>query len=451
MSMTPLATRQTCGAGAVALLIVALAPSTEALAQRSHASATLRQRTQTAEREGQALESVEPGRSAKPSRAENLSGDERRRMLAALREEIEEIEAQDGPNARKLIAPLTALGSLYQEGGEHALAIAATNRALEVVRYNDGLYTLEQAPLIRQLVDNAEVLGSAEMAWELEQKLLALAERHPTDLHTARILRDTADRRMDVLSRYKAGEFPPEIVLGCYYAALLPPGLVEKPNCTAGSSSVVKYRLLYEAQTYYAQAANIILQNEQYASDELPSLLMDLVQSSYIYNNPTLGERSLRYLLAYQTTNSEPWLERIGTLVRIADWNLLYSDSRGSNGDALAIYAQAYELLREHGIAQASIDQIFSPATPVVIPEFRPNPLSFVAASGAAGYIDIAFEVDKYGRAQRIEILDTVGRAARSDHKRLKELVIRSRFRPMTTDGQFTDSGRIVVRYYVNG
>ena len=95
-----------------------------------------------------------------------------------------------------MIALFTELGLRYQDRNEPAHAAAATKRALEILRVNEGLYTLDQAPLIRQLIRNSLALGDHDAAWELEQGLLRLAERDPNDLRTARILSDVGDRRM---------------------------------------------------------------------------------------------------------------------------------------------------------------------------------------------------------------------------------------------------------------
>ena len=411
--------------------------------------------------------------------------------IEALQERIRGVEAREGPNSAGLIAPLTELGIRYQEDGSTILAAAATQRALEVVRFNHGLYTLEQASLIRLLIRNLESLGEHEAAWDLEQEILRLAERHPDDLRTARILRDTADRRMDILERYDAGEFPPEIVLGCYYmwmdakaqstnsASIEGDAISMKgERCASGSRFNAKRRLMSEAQTYYSRAIDIIIRNEHYATDELRTLVLELAESSYRYENlvlgrrnlgpgsvhayrPTspegsyryenlaLGRRSLNSLLAYQTTRSEPLLTRIETLVQIADWDLVYAGTRDGKESALAQYGEALKLLKEGAVAQESIDRLFSPEIPIALPAFLPNPL-IASDVASTGHIDVAFEVDKYGRSHRFQILDTTDNSTVAAEKRLEQLIKRGRFRPRLINGQLADTAPIVVRYYLN-
>jgi len=373
-------------------------------------------------------------------------------LAAGLHDEIEAAELRGGPNSTELIDPLTALGQLYQRGGESGLAATAFQQAVNVVRYNYGLHSLDQAPLVRELIANAESVGDRRSAWNLEQELLALAGRYPDDPRTARIFRETGDRRMDLLARYNAGENPPEIEYGCFYTEPLVPmefAGIQGPSCKAGSSTRAKQNVVKEAQVYYGRAVNVILDNLHYASDELPPLLMQLVESSYRYGNPSLGRRNLDYLLAYRASNEEA-SARLDTLVQIADWDLMYSIGRDEENAALAEYAQAYRLLEEQDVAQDQIDRTFAPQTPVVLPAFLPNPLVNEPGRESAGHIDIGFEVDEYGRSRHVRIRDTSDDSTRAAERRVLQMVLRSRFRPAFADAQSARPARFVVRYYLN-
>ena len=103
-----------------------------------------------------------------------------------LLDQVRAVESREGESSPSLIALYTELGLRYQDKNEPAHAAAATRRALDILRVNEGLYTLDQAPLIRQLMRNALALGDHDTAWELEQGLLRLSERDPNDLRTSR-------------------------------------------------------------------------------------------------------------------------------------------------------------------------------------------------------------------------------------------------------------------------
>jgi hypothetical protein len=296
------------------------------------------------------------------------------------------------------------------------------------------------------LIANADAVGDSASAWDLEKGLLKLAARHPYELETARILRETADRRMDVLARFDAGELPREVIFGCYYHGGPHPAFGQSSeNCTAGSREMARQSLAMEARTYYVHAVDIMLRNKSYASDELPRLLMDLAKNSYQYGGQTLGRASLTYLLAYQASNEAPLRSRAETLVQIADWDLLHAVGLEQEDAALAEYAHAYDLMMQKGISDDAVREIFAPDAPVVLPAFMPSPLEGEGAP--SGYVDVAFAIDKYGRGKHVKLVGATEGTEREAAKRVEHLVMRSRFRPRLIDSRTADEGRLVVRY----
>ena len=109
-----------------------------------------------------------------------------------LLETIEQ-ESRNGRHADGLVEPLSALALLYQDRDDTIRAIATMQHLLEVIRANDGLHSLEQMEPIRQLIATVTALGDRATAWNLEQDLLALARRHPDDLRTVPIFRESAE------------------------------------------------------------------------------------------------------------------------------------------------------------------------------------------------------------------------------------------------------------------
>jgi hypothetical protein len=437
-----------------ALTIVAFfAPST-GLSQRAGSSQLQRhvRDSRFADREQRIAESQDQSQHEPPTERERLEGSELQQIVLRLRADIQAEELEGGPNSANLIDLLSALASVYQSAGHDALAAEANQRALEIVRRTHGLHSLEQARFLQGLIANARSIGAFWSAWSYEQELLMLAERRPDDLRTAEILHDTAEGRMDVLRRYEAGEFPTEIVLGCYYEP--PEDSVQARldlfrDCYSGSRRFVRNRLLREAEAFYGHSMSIVLENDQCSTAELSERLMELARFSYLSDNASLGMHSLEYLYACQAMNLETWMAGMETYVQIADWELLHSNSRNDSERALEKYYEAYESLMEQGMPQAFIEQLFSSATPIVLPAFLPNPLASEDPSGSVGYIDLAFEITEYGKGRNVQVLSSTQNSTRADERRLIELVLRNRFRPRLTNGNFADSDQIVVRHYL--
>ena len=360
-------------------------------------------------------------------------------VLLELAAKIDREQRQNGLLSEGLIDPLTTLSLVYQESGDNALAIATLQRALQVVRANRGLHSFEQAPLLRLSIRNEEARGNVAGAWELEQHLLELAARHPSELRAVPIFREVGDRRIALLDRYLAGKSPPEIALGCYYQLVN----VDEGSCTSGERHAVVQGVLMDAWSSYLDAISVYLRNELYASDALRELEMDLLRSSYLYGNYGLGSASLERLLGYDIANSEPMLTQLEALVRLADWDLLFGRITAAHRG----YRDAYEQHRK--AAPASIAQLFSPEQPIALPTFLQSPLA-TETHDSVGAIDVAFDVTWHGSAKRVEILDAPANVPNEAKKQLIRLISWTRFRPRIVDGEIAQSSRVVLRYYLN-
>lgn len=387
---------------------------------------------------------------------------------------IREIQSRDGPFSAKLIDPWVSLGLSYQEHGDRGRAVAAIEKARGLIRANYGLYTVREARLIWQEVRDEKAEGDAEGAWNLEQKLLKMVGRHPDDLGVVPILRGVADERMDILSRYRAGKLPPQIALGCYYDKYPhAPSFEQSPrHCFSGSRDNVIGSLFAEARTYYEKAIGVLYRHQRYSSAELHKLEASVIRASYLdyarmggscswcIGRPgagsaidhRTGRQSYRRLISYGAATSAPWSARVETFVEMTDWDLLFSQRAGTAtlDDVVDAYERAYRFLEQKAVAKASIDEIFSPKLPVVIPTFLPNPLLSKRTPDSNGHMDVAFYITKYGRSKHVRVLHATTNATRDDRKKLVHLIQHCLFRPRMRDGRVSDTSRVVVRYYLN-
>jgi hypothetical protein len=424
-------------------------------------------------------------------------------------EQVEQILAEHGALSMELLEPLMGLAVRLRESDDHVAALVVLERAMQVLRVNRGLHTLEQVPLLTLELGIEEARGNDAAVWALEQELLSLARRHPADGRAAAVFARIADRQMRTLDRYIAGEKPAGLFYGCFYKQW--PNSPEG-SCTAGSRKIVVQGMLAEAQRNYSAAIGALLQSGVYDGElkELEMKLLrgvDLVRSLYFNNasvqpvpmvpsyvgasriepwrsriapvaalaswelpgpggadggepDASLGPRehaqmmspyyrgwqSLRRLYMYSAASSSPTLEQVDALLQIADWELLYSH----NGQALAGYESARELLEGAAVPEQEIESLFAPPTPVVLPAFRPNPLAPQEARPAAGHIDVRFQITKYGRGRAVEIVSEAN-ATERDVAHLVRTIKRSRFRPRFAEGGFAEATPVVVRYYLYG
>jgi hypothetical protein len=371
-------------------------------------------------------------------------------------EQIEEIQSTQGINSPDLIGPLTNLGLILREQGDDNLAVAAFERARHVVRVNYGLSSFKEAPLLRQLVQIEEGRGNAAAAWDLEQELIGLIYRNPGPRPGATsMLREIADKRADVLERYSAGEFPPQMELGCYYTEPDgPDGRQGNKGCRSGSSFRAKANMLQEAESYYYDVMDWVRFAEGRSSDQLPELDMAVLRARYAARNDSQtegqGRVALRMIHARHVEYSAPLPVQMNALLQMADWDLLYASGRDKNEAAFQAYEALYERLQQEGLEQSFIDEIFSPRVPVVLPAFSRSRLVSSETSDSSGYVDVAFEITKYGEGKSVEILDTSTNTTKAARLHVRDLIQWSRFRPRMANGAFEDPSRVVVRYYVS-
>lgn len=355
---------------------------------------------------------------------------------------IDEAQSADGSYSLDLVTPLTALGLTYHERGDYDLAAETVERALQVIRANFGLYSLDQASLLRLLIAAEQEAGDFENVGKLQERLLMLAKRHPDDLRTVPILREAGDRQLEVAQNVREHGLP--LALSVNFSYLPGPG--DSPAATPTSREFMARMLTMQAVGNYVGAIQVLVSNELYDSDELRELELDLVRISYNAGAYSYGRNSLRRVISYDTASSKPWLARVKGVVQIADWDLLYSH----NGMALDLYKDVHAELREKGIAAETVAELFAPEVPVALPTFVPNPVVSPKTEDSTGFIDVSFEITKYGRSQAIRTLDTTTNASKSARRDLESLVRRTRFRPQLTDGAFVRTEPVIVRYYVN-
>ena len=369
----------------------------------------------------------------------DAAADRQRQLVAA----IEQVEARGGPYSEELIEPLTSLAVLHREAGDHDLAAAVIERLMHVVRVNHGLHSLEQAPLLAQLIANEEAAGNAETVWGLQDDLLDLARRNPEDLRTVAIYRDIADQR---LAQLGARKLPLRSV--CRGNEILPGCSESPPGGELRYTPVVNGLVFAGAMNNWASAIGVLLRNEMYGSPELRELEAQIIK----WGNCDVARDGYRRLIAYDAASGETWVKRAATIVRAADSELVCSQTRPLHRDAaLELYREAYDVLARNGVARASIEEMLSPEVPIKLsgsPPAEAYSMSPGPAAGSEGHIDVAFEITKHGRARNVEIVDETASAADDNRRRAVELVRTGLYRPRIIDGKIADAAQVVWRYH---
>lgn len=203
--------------------------------------------------------------------------------------------------------------------------------------------------------------------------------------------------------------------------------------------------------------------DELVTTEILGSCLAPLVHTDQLVTANVGGGASLLRLIAYEFRSGATPATRANAIADLADWNLLIppGDRRrrlSSSERAFRLYERAYRELRQDDAARASI---FSPEIPLAFVQpprrragaptepYTPAPNVFASTTTAVGsrYIDVSFDVTKYGLGERIEILETSKGATGAEERELIRLIESLSFRPRFVDGELAASAPVVVRY----
>jgi tetratricopeptide (TPR) repeat protein len=97
---------------------------------------------------------------------------------ASYRKSLELLEATQGISSRRLIVPLAGLGAVYAARDEHKTAAELFDRALAVSRRADGLFNLQQLPLLEQAADSRYAFNDFGGAEREHMYALRIAEQN---------------------------------------------------------------------------------------------------------------------------------------------------------------------------------------------------------------------------------------------------------------------------------
>jgi tetratricopeptide (TPR) repeat protein len=97
---------------------------------------------------------------------------------ASYRQSLELLESTQGISSRRLVVPLAGLGAVYAAQDQHQVAAEHFDRALAVSRRADGLFNLQQLPLIAQAADSRYAMSDFVGAEKERMYALRIAEQN---------------------------------------------------------------------------------------------------------------------------------------------------------------------------------------------------------------------------------------------------------------------------------
>lgn len=322
--------------------------------------------------------------------------------VVAYQRHIKDLESNQGIYGAQLGEPLMGLGLAYQIENDHERAAATFKRALQIKRINNGLYDLDQVPILDQLIKS----NIAKQNWmDVDgnyQRMLWLHRRNyegdDPGLLTA----------LDRVGRWKLNAH--------------------------------RHRLLKDREEYLLRDADRIYRETiaaVSARNATDPRLIGLLYGQALANYPIIpnkvGRILQRVITIYETNPELPKLGHANALIHLGDWRLL----RGWQDGAHQTYRDAHALLASDAANREHLASLFG--APRIIPDVKmvlPELDEYRNSRAEREYVLALLDVSEHGRPGNIKILELSLPDGRGNDRTAKKVVKSRHYRPRYQNGE---------------
>lgn len=367
--------------------------------------------------------------------------------------QVEALESDFGPYAQGLDEPLGSLGRHYIALGEPGKALAVFNRAMHVVRVNEGLDSRRQLPLLRAALDTYRLTGDhAALDERFDYYYAMFGSGGPP----------YTDQRLDVALAYLRWQREAlRLRLDNQYDRRLLNLLRHNDDlveAVAGDDSLAPR---WQAELALSQLKNYYLLQELVDEPEpvYPSRFDSRLGSPFAEpgrdrpHNPVLeelerrrgaarrlGAAALDDALLRLPQDADPVL-RAQLLLALGDWYQWHGDQRS----AAQHYSRTVITLTDAGRADLLHQWL---GEPVELPD---NGVFFQPVIGESvpreHSVLLRYDVSARGRASNISLVQEAGEELESDAQRIQRRLRGTRFRPRWAGGRAEAVAEITRRY----
>jgi hypothetical protein len=357
---------------------------------------------------------------------------------------IEDIEAEFGAYDLQLSQHLASLGKQLQAGGDHAEAVDLFKRAMHVQRVNLGLYDMGQAPILEDLIESQIALGQWEDANDRYQYLYWLHRRNY----------GTDDPRMlpiiNKLSNWHLNAYALNISNGLFYHLINAHNLYQiAADIVSNAYGKNDLRLIgplkgLTASNYFLATYQAANQNKMSVSNgSMPASEDDRAKlQQYIINSYNSGRSAINRMVDVYSNNPDaPPTSEVRAQVALGDWYLLF----GKWHSAMEIYRDSYQKLVASQADQTTMAELFG--KPVPLPDLPLIDIGHQSDINTENFVLAQFNVNAYGRATHIEIVETHPKDENRMRSRVRRTLKQAKFRPRFENGEAVTTKDVTHRY----
>ena len=378
--------------------------------------------------------------------------DQRSDSIREYNSTVTDIELDGGAWDGSLVEELASLGRLQQQQGNHIGAIETLDRAIHVNRINSGLYTLEQIPVVEQLIQSYMALGNWEQA-DIYHNYLFHVQQKAYGVDDPRLI-----PVLDRLATWNIQAFK----IG--HGNLLGIRLRQSQILFNAAARMVGMHFGKSDERFIDYQRNIA--NSAYLVARNPDLMMEIQRPEYRSMQQMFaeklnehrrvqppgfrtGERALMEIAMYYQKKGDNPYALAEAITHLADWYLMFDRRRGT----LENYKLAWDMLQELENSEELTEKLFGNVVP--LPSFE-SPIELPDAfyrndEGTEklnfDYADLVFDVTAGGELRKVRTISEETEDNQAQLSKLRISVRSVRFRPLVIDGVPQRSSENHFRY----
>lgn len=370
---------------------------------------------------------------------------ERLQDIGSYEQALEELEYEGGAWSQDVARELETLGGLLLQQGEYEQAVKVFDRAVHINRVNHGLFSPQQVPLVERVVESHVALGQWKQADEQQQYAFYVQTKAygPNDPRMISVFEDMA--RWNLTSFYRGVDEDPTLRL--MQTFLLYRAAADTVVAHFGPRDPRYLPLLKKTADASDMMTRFALPGTSAGSQINPNMRMvsEFAGRSTRPQGGGGGELALARIIDFLADERRPDTQETRMMLAraradLGDWYL----QRERRQAAMRTYAEAWESLAEAEGSEVAQD-VFGEL--VFLPSFtsfaaeKKDALGLNVDSGARiGYVDVSFDVSRYGRMTNFEILHQEPPNLRRVDLQIISAMRDRMARPRMVDGRTVDS-----------
>lgn len=364
--------------------------------------------------------------------------------VESYRERIEEMEARHGAYGAGMDEQLLGLATALQRAGAHEEAISEFRRAMLINRVNEGLYSLNQIPMIERMIESQIALNQWEDADDNQQYLYWLHARNygEKDPRMLPVINDLSRWHLQAYVEEKGGTLFEHLISATNLYQLAVDIITQ--NFGANDLRLVEALRGLKATNYYlatydGEPQPPVVINTSFGGGDLDAQRRSKLDH-YRMNSFSTGKNAIaRIVDVYQKNPQSPPAASAKAKVELGDWYMMFNKWHS----ARETYGEAYRALWDNGATNQEIEDIFGrPAALPALPMLEEDREAL-----AHSHVTVSYDVTAFGKARNIEILNAYPDDRVSIRSRVRNVLKRAKFRPRFENGEPVETTGIVQRF----